>query len=312
MPARHPRLLYAHRGAAVELPENTLPAFRRAAEIGVDAIETDVHLTADGHVLVSHDPSALRMTGVGVAWRDLTLDQARALDVGWGFVDRAGQRPHLGRGIRVCTLEEALRELPHLRFNVDLKVHTPSPVPTVLALLRRLGAEERVTLASFLGVLLARHGRRRHHLHRRRERAPSAGPGEPIGSLTQMGTIRLGKRTENRSPLIKDFVPLAEPRRHRLRRLGHLPRRRLRGGARTPACSSKSTRADQGPSCETIKPMPAVFDQATSSAQRPNVKTGLEQAGLAEQLIAPTSALQGGNGCDRLVMVWCGSTPRSS
>lgn len=149
MPARHPRLLYAHRGAAVELPENTLPAFRRAAEIGVDAIETDVHLTADGHVLVSHDPSALRMTGVGVAWRDLTLDQARALDVGWGFVDRAGQRPHLGRGIRVCTLEEALRELPHLRFNVDLKVHTPSPVPTVLALLRRLGAEERVTLASF-------------------------------------------------------------------------------------------------------------------------------------------------------------------
>ncbi len=48
------------------------------------------------------------------------------------------------------------------------------------------------------------------------------GSAQPFGSLTQMGTIRLGKRTENRAPLIKDFVPLAEPERPRLRRLGHL------------------------------------------------------------------------------------------
>ena len=52
---------------------------------------------------------------------------------------------------------------------------------------------------------------------------------KPIGSLTQMGTVRLGKRTDNRSPLIKDFVPLAGPRGHRLRRVGHLPGQRLRG-----------------------------------------------------------------------------------
>src|SRR5258706_145899 len=49
-------ILYAHRGAAVELPENTLPAFRRALDLGADAIETDAHLTSDGHILLSHDP----------------------------------------------------------------------------------------------------------------------------------------------------------------------------------------------------------------------------------------------------------------
>jgi myo-inositol-1-phosphate synthase len=53
------------------------------------------------------------------------------------------------------------------------------------------------------------------------------GLAKPIGSLTQMGTIRLGKRTEGNTPLIKDFVPLADLERHRLYRLGHLRRQRL-------------------------------------------------------------------------------------
>ncbi len=57
------------------------------------------------------------------------------------------------------------------------------------------------------------------------------GLGKPIGSLTQLGTIRLGKRTDKRTPLIRDFVPLAAHRRPRLRRLGHFPGHRVRGGA---------------------------------------------------------------------------------
>jgi glycerophosphoryl diester phosphodiesterase len=152
----HPRRLYAHRGAAAEFPENTLLAFHRALEIGAHAIETDVHMTRDGHLVISHDPEARRMAGAGGRWRDMDLDQARALDLGWGFVDGAGARPFAGRGIRIPTLEEALVELPGARFNVDLKQASPSMVPTVLALLRRLRAEERVVLASFqLRTLLA-------------------------------------------------------------------------------------------------------------------------------------------------------------
>jgi glycerophosphoryl diester phosphodiesterase len=152
----HPRLLYAHRGAAVEYPENTLPAFRRAVEIGVDAIETDVHMTRDGHVVISHDPTAERMANARARWCDLDLADARRFDLGWGHVAPDGTRPHAGKGISLCTLEEAIVELPGVRWNVDLKQASPSMVDPVLALLRRLRAEERVTLASFrLRTLLA-------------------------------------------------------------------------------------------------------------------------------------------------------------
>ena len=69
------------------------------------------------------------------------------------------------------------------------------------------------------------------------------GIAKPIGSLTQMGTIRLGKRTDGRSPLIKEFVPLAKPGRHRVRRLGSVPRRRVPWPRARPACCRASTSA---------------------------------------------------------------------
>ena len=144
-----PRMLYAHRGAPAERPENTLPSFHRAVELGVDAIETDVHMTRDGHVVIAHDPTARRMAGVDVAWRDIDITTAKRFDLGWGFVAPDGTRPFAGQGIRIPTLEEALRACPDMRFNIDLKQAKPSMVGRVLELLHRHRAEERVTLASF-------------------------------------------------------------------------------------------------------------------------------------------------------------------
>jgi glycerophosphoryl diester phosphodiesterase len=141
--------LYAHRGASAELPENTLPAFERAVALGIRALELDVHLTRDGHPIVSHDPSALRMAGVDRAWRDLDLATAQALDVGRGFVAADGSRPHAGKAFRAPSLEELLRALPDVRLNIDVKQAAPPMVRPLLALLRRCKAEERVTLASF-------------------------------------------------------------------------------------------------------------------------------------------------------------------
>ncbi len=142
--------LYAHRGASAELPENTLPAFRRALEFdGVNALELDVHLTRDGHPLVSHDPTGERMAGVARAWRDLDLAEARTFDVGRGFVAADGSRPHAGLGFHPPSLEELLIELPGVRLNVDVKQAQPPMVKPLLALLRRCKAEDRVTLASF-------------------------------------------------------------------------------------------------------------------------------------------------------------------
>ena len=142
-------VFYAHRGAAAEQPENTIPSFRRALDLGADVLESDVHLTSDGQVVMSHDPSAERMTGVPLSFRRARLDQIRALDAGYGFLDPRGKRPFAGQHYRIPTLEEVLVEFPGVRFNIDIKQPGMRMVRTIVALLRRLRATERVVLASF-------------------------------------------------------------------------------------------------------------------------------------------------------------------
>jgi glycerophosphoryl diester phosphodiesterase len=158
MPAPHAPRLYAHRGASAEAPENTLPAFVRALAIPhVNALELDVHLTRDGHPIVSHDPTARRMANRDIAWKDLDLAEARTLDVGWGFVAPDGSRPFAGQGLRVSTFEEVLRELPPVVLNVDLKPGWPPMAARMVRLVRAHHAEDRVVLASFhLATLLRR------------------------------------------------------------------------------------------------------------------------------------------------------------
>jgi glycerophosphoryl diester phosphodiesterase len=146
-PAR-PRL-YAHRGAGVELPENTLPSFRLALELGADALETDAHLTRDGHVVLSHDPTGQRMCGVPTPIARATLDEVQAWDAGAGFVDAARNRPHAGKGYRIPTLGEALEAFPEVAFNVDAKSRHPEMVARTLDAVNRAGAADRTLLASF-------------------------------------------------------------------------------------------------------------------------------------------------------------------
>jgi glycerophosphoryl diester phosphodiesterase len=143
----HPKRLYAHRGASAERPENTLVAFQRAMEIGVDSLELDVHLTRDGAFVVTHDEDALRMCGSPLRWADLDLVDAQRLDAGWGFVAADGSRPFAGKGIVVPTFESILIEFPRVHVNVDIK--GDASAKAMLDLLRRLKAEARVTIASF-------------------------------------------------------------------------------------------------------------------------------------------------------------------
>jgi glycerophosphoryl diester phosphodiesterase len=143
----HPRRLYAHRGASAERPENTLVSFQRAMEIGVDSLELDVHLTRDNVLIVHHDDSALRMCGSPLLWRDLDREHAQRLDAGWGFVAPDGSRPFAGKGIHVPTFESILVEFPRVHINVDIKGE--DMVHAMLELVRRLKAEDRVTIASF-------------------------------------------------------------------------------------------------------------------------------------------------------------------
>jgi myo-inositol-1-phosphate synthase len=130
----------------------------------------------------------------------------------------------------------------------------------------------------------------------------------PIGSLAEMGTIRLGKRTENRSPAVKDFVPLAK--------LDDL----VFGGwdLFEDDCYQSATHAgvleasllsQLKPELSAIKPWTAVFDrQYVKRLDGPNVKKGRNKRDLAEQLRADIRDFKATHGLDRLVMIWCGST----
>jgi len=170
----------------------------------------------------------------------------------------------------------------------------PSPVSIAPArgklgvLLVGLGAVSTTTIA---GVLAIRKG-----------------IAKPIGSLTQMGTVRLGKRTEGRSPKISDIVPLAG--------LDDL----VFGGwdifeddcyaaARTAGVIEPSLLDQVRPDLEKIRPWPAVFDQRyVKRLDGPNVKKGKNKKDLAEQVISDIRRFKSDHGLDRMVMVWCGST----
>ncbi len=143
----HARRLYAHRGASAECPENTLPAFQRAVDLGVDALEMDVHLTRDNQLIVVHDDRCERTTGAQLAWAELDRVEAQQLDAGWGFVAPDGTRPFAGKGIAVPLFEDVVATFPNVRINVDIKGERA--VTAMLELLRRVHAEERVTVASF-------------------------------------------------------------------------------------------------------------------------------------------------------------------
>jgi myo-inositol-1-phosphate synthase len=134
------------------------------------------------------------------------------------------------------------------------------------------------------------------------------GLAKPIGSLTQMGTVRLGKRTEAKSPRIKDFVPLAS--------LDDV----VFGGwdifddncyeaAKTAGVLEKALLDEIRPELEAIRPWPAVFDRRyVKRLDGPNVKKGRNKRDLADQVRADIQTFKKEHGLNRMVLVWCGST----
>jgi myo-inositol-1-phosphate synthase len=138
--------------------------------------------------------------------------------------------------------------------------------------------------------------------------AVKRGLAEPIGSLTQMGTIRLGKRTENRVPLIKEFVPLADLNDLVFGAWDIFPDSAYEA-AMTAGVLEKELLAQLKPQLQKIKPMKAVFDQSyVKRLNGTNVKTGANKLELAGQLIEEIADFKRRNKCSRLVIVWAAST----
>ncbi len=134
------------------------------------------------------------------------------------------------------------------------------------------------------------------------------GHSKPIGSLTQMATIRLGKRTDNRSPLIKDFVPLASLDDIVFGAWDPIPDDAYTA-AKKAGVLEDSDLAPVANFLKGIKPMPAVFDNKyVTRIHGDNVKKGNTKRDLAEQLRQDMRDFKAKNKCDRLGIVWCAST----
>ncbi len=127
--------LYAHRGACLRCPENSLEAFAAALEAGADALEMDVHRTNDGRFVVAHDPDGARLYGDSRPIAALDLETVRR------WRTEGGSAPP--------TLEEVLEAFPAVPMSIDFKPKDTGPVRTFLDVLEYYGARDRVTVASF-------------------------------------------------------------------------------------------------------------------------------------------------------------------
>jgi myo-inositol-1-phosphate synthase len=135
------------------------------------------------------------------------------------------------------------------------------------------------------------------------------GSAQPVGALSQIGTIRLGKRTENRAPLIREFVPLASLEDLVFGTWDPLPDDAYTAALKAGVLDRHEHIEPIREYLQSIKPMPAVFDQAyVKRLQGTNVKQGATKRELAEQLRQDIRDFKAAHGCERLVMIWCAST----
>ncbi len=208
----HPTI-FAHRGASAQAPENTLAAFELAVAHQADAIELDAKLTADGHVVVIHDPTVDRTTGNHGRVKDLTLAQLQSLDAGSFFSEKY-------RGERIPTLEQVFETLGKRIFiNVELtNYNTPRDhlVETVCMLVKKFGLQKSVIFSSFFASNLSK--------------ARAYLPDVPRGLLAFRGFLGAWARSfgfafgkyQALHPNLKDVTPQQVQRVHRLQRRIHV------------------------------------------------------------------------------------------
>ncbi|MCA9617291.1 MAG: glycerophosphodiester phosphodiesterase [Myxococcales bacterium] len=142
------RILFAHRGGAKRFPENTMHAFEQAYGLGFRWIETDVHRSADGTIVVHHDPTLDRTTNAQGRLRERTLAELRTLDAGYRFTRDGRTYPFRDRGLTIPTLEETFALAPDLRLNLEMKGDDPELPKALFEFLEHHGLRDRVLVAA--------------------------------------------------------------------------------------------------------------------------------------------------------------------
>jgi glycerophosphoryl diester phosphodiesterase len=139
---------FAHRGGAACWPENTLVAFRGGLDSGCMWIETDVHMTRDGHVVCFHDAALDRTTNGRGRIRDFDLAELRRFDAGDRFTPDGRGYPFRGQGITIPTLEEVAALEPTAFINLEIKQAQPPMAHALWRSIEALGLHDRVLVAS--------------------------------------------------------------------------------------------------------------------------------------------------------------------
>ena len=143
LPACARSVVIAHRGASGHAPENTLPAFEKAVELGADYVECDVHLSRDGEVVVIHDVEVERTADGKGRIEDLSLEEIKALDAGSWYGEAFA-------GTKIPTLEEVIERVRgRVRLVVELKSSRPEIAGAVVERIRSLGAGSSCLVISF-------------------------------------------------------------------------------------------------------------------------------------------------------------------
>lgn len=180
--------ILGHRGARGLSPENTLPSFHYAAQLGLRAAELDVHLTRDGAVVVIHDHTVDRTTNGSGRVDELTLEEIRALDAS------ASWPPDQIRTV-IPTLDEVFRELgPSFMWEVELKIDaqtdTEQLVRATLEIIRTHQLTSRITLTSFDATAVA--VARTFAPNQRRGYITSSEPRESLERAIGLGCAQIG------------------------------------------------------------------------------------------------------------------------
>lgn len=140
--------VFAHRGGCDLGPENTMAAFDIGMSTGADGLELDVHLSADGVVVVHHDKTLDRTTNGSGPIAARTADELARVDAGYWF-ERNGEYPFRGRGIGVPALRDVLGRYPGVPIIIEIKVYTAAMGEAVADEVRRAGAVDYVCVAGY-------------------------------------------------------------------------------------------------------------------------------------------------------------------
>ncbi|MFO8031467.1 MAG: glycerophosphodiester phosphodiesterase [Desulfohalobiaceae bacterium] len=156
--AQETPLVLAHRGGALIRPENTMPAFEHALELGAHGLELDIHKSMDGELVVIHDFTVERTTqGIGKV-EEMDLAELKMLDAGHYFSphDRPQEHPYRGMGIEIPTLRQVLQRFPDTLLCIEIKPNKPEIAEHLASMLQEHDRVQNTIVSSFHHKVLKR------------------------------------------------------------------------------------------------------------------------------------------------------------